>query len=560
MDIDNFKEFIVEFVPLCIIVDREDKILWESPKLKEKFHVGKFLDLDISMIKKSGQSKVKIHGINYIGRFKNIYFGEKEYHLIYYKDISTLKNKDLKIEFLEEIIEKISDGIVASDSDGRIIIYNNAMEKLEDKRSKDMLGNFLWDAYEYTGEEKSEHRQVFYNGKPILNQYKAHAYKNGIPKYVQYSTYPFHKQDDKIGVYTISKNETKLHNLLSETIELKRQTLGDIRENQELLYKSNGTRFTFSDIIGSSDEMKKIINEAESIAWLDNNILIIGQTGTGKEMFAQSIHNHGKRRDEPFIGINCSAIPENLLESILFGTVAGAFTGAVENDGLFKEAGKGTLFLDELNSMPMNMQTKLLRVIQEKMVRPVGGKTIHPINCRIISAMNEKPTELIERGSLREDLFYRLGGFQIFIPPLIERRKDIFDLSDYFIRQFNQSMDRNIVGLSERLKKMMLGHSWPGNVREINHFIENLMVRANREDKYLNIEHIPNYIKKKMRYAKVPSIEDIESLTDTLNSIEKDIILETLQKNDWNVSKSARDLGIIRQSLIYRIKKLNIEK
>lgn len=175
MDIDNFKEFIVEFVPLCIIVDREDKILWESPKLKEKLHVGKFLDLDISMIKKSGQSKVKIHGINYIGRFKNIYFGEKEYHLIYYKDISTLKNKDLKIEFLEEIIEKISDGIVASDSDGRIIIYNNAMEKLEDKRSKDMLGNFLWDAYEYTGEEKSEHRQVFYNGKPILNQYKAHA-------------------------------------------------------------------------------------------------------------------------------------------------------------------------------------------------------------------------------------------------------------------------------------------------------------------------------------------------------------------------------------------------
>lgn len=559
MNMDDFKKLIVEFVPISIIVDGKDKILWESPDLKKTFYIDKFFDLDIKGIKKAGQKEIKIHGVNYLGRFKKLSFQGIEYYLIYYKDIGTLKNKDLKIQLLEEIIEKISDGIIISDSEGKIVLYNRAMEKLEDKNAKDTLGMYLWEAYGYVGEEGSEHRKVYHSGEPVINQYKAHAYKNGIPKYVQYSTFPFYKEMNKIGVYTISKNETKLHNLLAETIELKRKTLREENVGKELVYKSNGTRFTFEDIIGSSDEMKKLIEEAESIAWLENNILIIGQTGTGKEVFAQSIHNHGKRRNDPFIGINCSAIPENLLESILFGTVSGAFTGAVESDGLFKEAGNGTLFLDELNSMPMDMQSKLLRVIQEKIVRPVGGKTTYPVRCRIISAMNESPMDLIDKGKLREDLFYRLAGFQLYISPVIERRKDIFDLADSFIRDFNQSIGRNILGLSSPLKKVMLKHSWPGNVREINHFIENLMVRASEEDEFLEVEHIPYYIMKRLNLSRAPEVKDITSLTETLNSIEKDIILETLERNKWNISQSARDLGIIRQSLIYRMKKLDIK-
>lgn len=470
--------------------------------------------------------------------------------------------KDNRIFTLEGIIENINDGIVMSDSDGKIVIYNNAMEKLEDKRSVDMVGKFIWDAYGYSEEEKSEHRKVYKTGVAIINRYAAHAYHNGQPKYVSYSTYPIIKDGKKIGVYSISKNETKLHSLLAETVELKRMFNKEYSRDESTRYKSNGTTFTFSDIIGSSECMKKLIKEAESISWLDNCVLIVGDTGTGKEVFAQSIHNHGKRAKDPFIGLNCSAIPENLLESILFGTVKGAFTGAIDSKGLFEEAKGGTLFLDELNSMPLNMQTKLLRVLQEKRVMPVGGSTSNPINCRIISAMNENPDNLIKSGRLREDLFYRIAGFNLFIPSLHERNKDILDISDYYIRRYNNTLDRNIVGLSEDLKDIMFNYNWPGNVRELQHFLENLMVRSLIDDDYLMINHIPIYIKVKMdKKNKIKSIiEEKETLPTTLNNLENKIIIEALEKNNWNISKTSREIGIIRQSLLYRIKKLGIER
>lgn len=478
------------------------------------------------------------------------------------KNKGSIHDKDTKIDSLEKIIENISDGIVMSDCNGKIIIYNNAMEKLEDKRSVDMIGKYLWDAYEYGGQHSSEHRKVLESGIPILNRYDAHAYNNGIPKYVSYSTYPIIKDGEKIGVYSISKNETKLHTLLAETMELKRNFNKGKNNEGDRTYKSNGTTYNFSDLIGSSKEMTKLIKEAQSIAWLENNVLIVGNTGTGKEMFAQGIHNYGKRSEEPFVGINCSAIPENLLESILFGTVKGAFTGAVESNGLFLEAKGGTLFLDELNSMPITMQTKLLRVIQERRVMPVGGDKTFPINCRIISAMNEDPSILIKNGKLREDLFYRIAGFNLYLPSLHERKKDIFDLSDFFIAEFNVSMGKDILGLSKELKKVMAKYNWPGNVRELQHLIENMMVRAEEGADSLRISNIPDYLQEKILGANaIISInEDKESLTETLNSVEKRIIKEALSKNDWNVSQTSRELGIIRQSLIYRIKRLEIEK
>jgi len=436
------------------------------------------------------------------------------------------------------------------------------MEKLEDRRSIDMVGKYIWDAYGYNNASESEHRKVFSTGKPIINNYSAHAYNDGIPKFVLYSTYPITINDEILGVFTVSKNETRLHKLLSETIELKRQVMSHHTNNKKQTYYSNGTSFTFSDIVGTSDSMKRLIQEAQSLAWLDNSILIVGDTGTGKEVFAQSIHNHGKRSDELFIGINCSAIPENLLESILFGTVKGAYTGAVDSKGLFVEAKNGTLFLDELNSMPLNMQTKLLRVLQEKRVRPVGGNATYPVDCRIISAMNEDPHQLIKTGQLREDLYYRIAGYNLFISPLRERLEDLFDIADTSIYSYNQSMQRNIQGLSKELKKLMKNYHWPGNVRELQHFIENLMVRANEIDKVLTIDHIPDYLKERiLSQTRLDMISlKKESLPDSLRSLERKIILESLDDNAWNVSRTARKLGIIRQSLLYRMKKLGIKK
>lgn len=570
MDITKLGELVSEFTPLVLIVDHNGLILWASEKLEEEFNFNyskenKFEDLFnfiIQDIDSEEGYKANINGKTYLIKNKIVDDEKRKLNFILFKDICSYNDKEIKSYCLEKIIEKVDDGIMMSDYKGKVVIYNNAMEKLEDRRSSDMIGKFLWDAYGYKDEDKSEHRKVFKTGQAIKNKYQAHAYNNGKPKYVLYSTYPIVKDENKIGVFSISKNETKLHSLLSETTELKRRFNRENQKEAKKNYKSNGTTFTFSDIVGSSETMLNLIKQAQSIAWLENNILIVGDTGTGKEVFAQSIHNYGKRYNEPFIGINCSAIPENLLESILFGTAKGAFTGALDHSGLFEEAGEGTLFLDELNSMPLSMQSKLLRVLQERRARRVGGSNSIPIKCRIISAMNENPMVLIEKGKFREDLFYRIAGFTLYIPPIYERKKDILELSKFFISKYNGLMNRNVVGITRELKKVMTAYIWPGNVRELEHFIENIMVGTEENDRYLRISNIPEYLKEAIigSNAMDSIIEKKESLPETLDNIEKKIIIERLEKNNWNISRTSKELGIIRQSLNYRMKRLGIEK
>lgn len=472
------------------------------------------------------------------------------------------KNYMAKSFCLEQIIENLYDGVLLTDNEGKVIIYNHAMEELEKRSSKDMIGKYIWDAYDYSDKNKSEHMEVFNSGIPIVNKYKAHAYNNGKPMYKSYSTFPIEYNGETIGVYSISKNETKLQSLLSETIELKRQFKKNLTEDKDITL--NGTRFTFSDIIGSSREIKKLIKESQAISWLDNNILIVGDTGTGKEVLAQSIHNYSKRKSEPFIGINCSAIPENLLESILFGTVKGAYTGAIDSEGLFEAAGEGTLFLDELNSMPVSMQVKLLRVLQEKCVRRVGGKNTYPIKCRVTSAMNKEPYMLIDEGKLRQDLFYRIDGYNLYIPLLSERGNDLLELTDYYIKKNNEVMNKNIIGITYELKDFMKNYKWPGNIRELEHFIENIMVRTSEKNRYLRIENIPTNILEAMQ----SNIEDIEktkphneqTLQEKLDDVEKKLILKALDENIWNVTRTAEILGITRQSLNYRMSKFNIKR
>lgn len=465
-------------------------------------------------------------------------------------------------KLLLEIIENLYDGVLLTDKDGKILIYNPAMEELEERKSDQMIGKYIWDAYEYSDPDKSEHMQVFNTGIPIINKYKAHAFNNGKPIYKSYSTLPVYKDGEIIGVYSISKNESKLQSLLSETIELKRQFNKALETDPNL--HTNGTRFHFSDIIGSSEIMKQLIKEAEAISWLDNSILLVGDTGTGKEVFAQSIHNFGKRASKPFIGINCSAIPENLLESILFGSVRGAFTGALDSKGLFEEAGEGTIFLDELNSMPINMQTKLLRVLQERSVRRVGGKENYPLKCRIISAMNEDPYKLIQEGKLRQDLFYRIAGFNLYIPPLKERGMDILELAAYYMSKLNRKMNKNLLEISDNLKEIIFHYNWPGNIRELEHFIENIMVRTEVSETYLKEENIPLYIKDLLLSDHITKDDEKVvinyNLQEKLDNLERDSIIITLDNNMWNVSKTAKQLGVTRQSLIYRMKKLEINR
>ncbi|MHC1719336.1 MAG: sigma-54 interaction domain-containing protein [Clostridiaceae bacterium] len=571
MDIKAVGKLISELAEGVLIVGGNEKILWVNEYIEKKFGTKnlikeKFEDVfGFGIISEATASdKVfeddsnKSYGI----KARQLTDQGEKYTIVLFESRQDYSNKDVKVYCLENILETIDDGIIISDCDGKVVLYNKAQEILEDIDASDIVGKYLWEGYKYDLMEKSEHREVFKTGIPKINFYKAHSYHEGIPKYVSYSTYPLVKNGEKLGVYSISKNEIRLQSLLAETIELRRRFAQSGEDMSQTPENPNGTRFLFSDIVGSSEKTLNTIREAETMSMLDNNILIIGDTGTGKEVYAQSIHNFSKRRTEPFIAINCAAIPETLLESILFGAAKGAYTGAVGHTGLFEEAGDGTLFLDELNSMPVSMQTKLLRVLQEKKVRRVGDVNTVPVKCRVMCAMNEEPYKLIQSGRLRQDLFYRISSLCLYIVPLRERKEDILDFTFFFINKFNKLLSKNIKSLSPQLQKIMLEYKWPGNVRELEHMVENLMIRASENQKALEISNMPLYIQEMVMNPdnlKASSMRT-ESLPDTLRSIEEKIIFEGLNKNNWNISATSKELGVIRQSLLYRMKKLGIIK
>lgn len=567
MKVENIGRLLIEFVKRIIITNEKEEIIWLSPMAEQIYDQKKMLQykfqdlfsISLSEIMKTSKIIKTPYGKKYNMKAREIMTQDNKYYFIFIEDLGDFTNEKTMVYCLNKILSSINDGIIMSDPGGRIVLYNKAQEKLEELSAKNIVGKYLWEAYNYRASEMSEHQKVYKTGESIINKYRAHAYADGIPKYLSYSTYPIEKDGEIIAIYSVSKNETTLKSLLSETIELKRRLLSKAKSKTS--NRNNGTTYSFADIVGDSYQIQKIIKDAQTIALLENNLLIVGETGTGKEVFAQSIHNLGKNNREPFVAINCAAIPENLLESTLFGTTKGSYTGALDQVGLFREAKGGTLFLDELNSMPISMQTKLLRVLQERKVRRVGGLSTEPIYCRVICSVNEDPQRLTKEGKLRQDLFFRIASFCLYIPPLRERSEDILSLSSYFINRFNRILSKRVKSFSSELKEVMLSYSWPGNVRELENSIENLMIRVGEKEKELRIEHLPQYIKTTIMGENASRVirKKQSSLPQTLRDIEKRIIIESLNKNEWNISKTSRELGIIRQSLLYRMKKLDID-
>lgn len=468
---------------------------------------------------------------------------------------------------LEAIIDHISEGVLLTDRECRITVFNPAKEEMELMRAEDVMGKLSWDAYSHSSEEISEHKRVFDTRAPILNVYRPHAYVDDIPVYISYSTYPIIREGDVLGVFTISRNETMIKELLYETVELKRQLRKANAEPVKKTRLAKGTHFYFTDILGSSPEMAKVIRDSQSISTMETPILIIGETGTGKEVLAQSIHNLG-RPDKKFVAVNCAAIPENLVETILFGCKKGAYTGAVDSVGLFEAAADGTLFLDEINSMSVNLQAKLLRTLQERAVRPVGGLQEIPIKCRLIFASNEQPEVLLKEKRLRQDLFYRMSGFRLFIPPLRDRRADIVELAQHFIQRSNREFNKNIRGMSPDLSAWLWEQEWPGNIRELEHFIQNMILHASETARELVIQDIPEYLLSPEGSSGAPGAGRPESadyldttdLNGTLKRVQRDILLHNLRKYGFNVTRTAEQLGIVRQNLLKRMTRLGIRR
>lgn len=325
-----------------------------------------------------------------------------------------------------------------------------------------------------------------------------------------------------------------------------------IQESEEklrdkLYAKSNKAKYHFPSIIGASAALRSSINTAIAYAGTDSNIMIYGETGTGKELFSQSIHNSSQRSEHPFIAVNCSAIPESLLESELFGYVAGAFTGASKTGkaGLFEQAHEGTIFLDEISEMPLSQQARLLRVLQEREITRLGGSKVTPINVRVIAATNRDLKKSVQEGTFREDLYYRLCVLILRIPPLRERKEDISLLVRYFVDQF--SPQRKLEITPSAMAQIVSGN-WPGNVRELRNFCERLVVLSPGNIDRELVEQLMQEETSDSEKMPVPPQQDEETM----------VILEALREANGNKTRAAQQLGISRVTLWRRLRELGI--
>jgi DNA-binding NtrC family response regulator len=327
-----------------------------------------------------------------------------------------------------------------------------------------------------------------------------------------------------------------------------------VRDNERLRSELEG-RHSFDTLIGNSASFRRVIEQVTEVCETRATVMLNGESGTGKELVARAIHFNSPRRGRPFIAVNCAAIPETLLESELFGHVKGAFTGALANRvGRFAAAEGGTLFLDEIGDMPLAIQAKLLRVVQERSFEPVGANRSQSVDVRLIAATHKDMREEVATGRFREDLFYRLNVFPIQLPALRERPEDIPLLATHFLATLSESIGKRVAGFSPAALAAMAGHDWPGNIRELHNCIERALIVAKTAQ--IDVQDLPRDLFEGQRRAGRDALP--RDLDAELERIERDFIIEALRRSEGVQVKAARMLGIAERSLWHRIKKLDI--
>lgn len=450
---------------------------------------------------------------------------------------------------LKCLLDNLEEGIQVVDLSGKTIYYNSAMEKVEGIAAEKALGKRVNEYLKGVKDDDSTIMNVLKTGERIVDLIQ--HYDNGNKKNITTigTTVPIKLGDRIVGAIEIAKDMTQLKELTESICKLQ-----DV-ENKDKMH------YTFDDVYGNNPEMKKSIEKARRASMSRSSVLIYAETGSGKEVFSQSIHYDGLRKDQPFIPINCAAIPTTLLEGMLFGTEKGSFTGAENKKGLFEIANHGTILLDEINSMEPYLQSKLLRVLQDGQIMPVGSNKTIKIDVRIIATLNEEPEKLIESGKLRKDFYYRLSVFRIDIPPLRDRKEDIPVIVDKLIENYNKILGKNIKGIDKDMLQKLIEYKWPGNIRELKNVIESAMNMADNNsiltEKYfdhriVNISGDKNYtINKGLNSISCGNFD----LKHYIDGIEKGIIEEALKENGYNIKKTSKSLNISRQNLEYKIKK-----
>ncbi len=449
------------------------------------------------------------------------------------------------------ILDTIEEGVHIVDRAGITILYNKAIETIEGLPQNQVIGKHLLDIFPDWTKENSTLLTVLNTGEPIYNREQSYLNFKGKRIRTVNTTIPIFDGKQLVGAVEVSRNMTTVTDMTKQIIELQQKLIKPVKRQKGI------KQYHFDQLIGKNHKYLEAIKIAKRASKSSSSVLIYGDTGTGKELFSQSIHFASDRANMPFIAQNCAAIPENLLEGLLFGTSKGSFTGAEDRPGLFEQAEGGTLLLDEINSMSQTLQAKILRVLQENYVRRVGGNKDIPINVRIIAATNEEPETLIEKGQFRKDLFYRLNVINIRIPSLNERVDDIPILVDFFIREYNEKMKKDVWMVSDEIMEAFKRYNWAGNIRELKNFIESAMNLVT-DDHVIGKEHMPSHVSevlmKKERYIPTQTTT-VDDLNKHLESIEKDIIDKTLKQYNNNISKAAEHLKVSRQNLQYKIKK-----
>jgi len=450
---------------------------------------------------------------------------------------------------LEAIINSTQDAISVVDENGIGILINPAYTRLTGLTEEDVIGK---PATVDIAEGKSMHYKVLETKEPVENiRMKVGPNKKDVIVNVA----PIIVDGELKGSVGVIRDVSEIKKLTEELDEAKR------------MIRHLNAKYTFDDIIGKSDTMQGVVNQAQKASKTPVTVLLRGESGTGKELFAHAIHNASKRKNNKFISVNCSALANNILESELFGYTEGAFTGAKKGGkvGLFEEANGGTIFLDEIGKISLNLQAKLLRVLQEKEIIRVGGTQPIEIDVRVIVATNTNLENAIENGEFREDLYYRFNVFPLFIPPLRERKGDLKALIHHIIRKFNQEYGRSVKDVNEKAYNKLANYRWPGNVRELENIIGRAMIHMNLDEEIIKERHLPPLGKANDEYQNSNNLTPVEksieenTLKDIINETEKNVISQALKKTNGNRKEAAEMLNIAVRSLYYKMNKYDID-
>lgn len=434
---------------------------------------------------------------------------------------------------LTAILHSITNGVLTVNKEWRVTSFNPAAEKITGFKAKDVVGKHCYEILQSeTCKKNCPLRKTMETKIPVYDYELEIINARGETVPVSVNTALLIDETDTIigGVETFRDLST--YRFLKEELNQK---------------------YSFGNIIGKDKKMREIYSLMKTISATDTTVLVIGATGTGKELVARAIHHNSPRKHKPFIKVDCTALPETLLESELFGYKKGAFTDArADKPGKFELADGGTIFLDEIGDLPPSIQSKLLRVLEEHAFEPLGAVKTVKVDVRVVAATNRDLQEAIKHGTFREDLYYRLNVVPIKIPPLREKPEDIPLLIDHFIEVFSEKFKKSVTGVSQDAMDMLVDYVWPGNVRQLEHAIEHAFIHC--KGKMIQTKHLPEEIKQKQS-ALVDRIFDKGA---PIKEIEREVILEALKRNSWHKANAARALKISYVTLWRKMKKLNI--